>query len=248
MRTKGFSLIELLIVVAIIAVLLGIMLPAMSQAREQAKSTYCLNNIRQMTIAAEAYTQNFNDSYPPAYNTQFTVSQSITDDWDFSKIKDWNTGEMKITPGLLWQGQTNEKIQQCPSLLAKDEWLKDPYTGYNYNTSYIGHGAYETIPVPARVGQIENPGQCALFGDGEYSDGPNKFMRSPWPSPADPQFTNRSGGTQGYRHLHRTNVAFCDGHAESWGKRFTETYPGDIVNITANTGFLSADNSLYDLE
>jgi len=73
-------------------------------------------------------------------------------------------------------------------------------------------------------------------------------MRAPWASPADAQFSGRFSGTQGYRHFARTNVAFCDGHAETRGQRYTETYPRDQINITPNTGFLSPDNSLYDLE
>jgi prepilin-type N-terminal cleavage/methylation domain-containing protein/prepilin-type processing-associated H-X9-DG protein len=248
MKTKGFTLIELLIVVAIIAVLLSILLPAMSQAREQAKSTYCLNNLHQMTIAAENYVQNFNDSYPLAYNFQLVGLVQYSYAWDFTTTMDWNTGEKKIIPGLLWQGQTNEKIQQCPSFLGNSMWLEDIYTGYNYNTSYIGHGSGETIIAPARVGQVQDPIRCAIFGDGEYYAGANKFMRAPWSNPADAQFTGRSAGTQGYRHLKRTNVAFADGHTESWGKRFTKTSEMDKSNITDNTGFLSEDNSLYDLE
>ena len=73
-------------------------------------------------------------------------------------------------------------------------------------------------------------------------------MRAPWRNPGDEQFTGRYAGTQGYRHLERTNVAFCDGHAETRWQRYTDTYPPDQEKIAPGTGFLSPDNSLYDLE
>jgi prepilin-type processing-associated H-X9-DG protein len=73
-------------------------------------------------------------------------------------------------------------------------------------------------------------------------------MRAPWPNPGDAAFFGRSAGTQGYRHLGRTNVVFCDGHAESIRQCYTDTDPAEAANIAPGTGFLSPDNSLYDLE
>jgi len=147
---------------------------------------------------------------------------------------------------LLWQGQGTETIQQCPSFTGRANWLADPYTGYNYNTSYIGHGDYESIPQSAKMKQIERPTRTAIFGDGEYKAGANKFMRAPFDSPGDDSFNGRYAGTQGFRHLGTTNVAFCDGHADSLVDRYTETddYNG-AANIAIGTGFLSPDNSLY---
>ena len=57
-RKKGFTLIELLVVIAIIALLMGILMPALSKARKQGRDVYCLNNLRQLGIALQMYTQN----------------------------------------------------------------------------------------------------------------------------------------------------------------------------------------------
>jgi prepilin-type processing-associated H-X9-DG protein/prepilin-type N-terminal cleavage/methylation domain-containing protein len=244
----AFTLVELLVVVAIVAMLSAMLLPGLGQAKQRARSTICLSNLRQMGIAAQGYLNTHQGYFPIAYYSENKPGLFISYAWDFTTIRDWNADSTRVVPGVLWEGSTNPEIHQCPSFESGHNWLADPFTGYNYNTSYIGHGQCEAIPAPARIIAIRYPDQCALFGDGEYAAGANKFMRAPWRNPGDAQFSGRFAGTQGYRHLGKTNAAFCDGHAESRSQRYTETYPADQAHIAPGTGFLSPDNSLYDLE
>lgn len=242
----GFSLIELLVVVAMVALLLAILLPSLVRARGQAQSVTCLSNLRQMATAAQTYAQGDKDRYPIAYAYSMVESTFTSYAWDFTTIRDWNAGGTRVVAGLLWQGKVDKDIQQCPSFRGNSNSQDDPRTGYNYNTSYIGHGTSESIVEPVRTGDVRKPFKCALFGDGEYADGANKFMRAPWRNAGDDNFTGRSSGTQGFRHAGRTNVVFCDGHAEARAQRFTDTYAADQARIAPGTGFLSKDNSAYE--
>ncbi len=54
-RLGGFTLIEVLVVVAIIALLIAILLPSLTEAREQAKRAVCLSNLKSLGTAASAY-------------------------------------------------------------------------------------------------------------------------------------------------------------------------------------------------
>ncbi|ARN55866.1 prepilin-type N-terminal cleavage/methylation domain-containing protein [Sedimentisphaera salicampi] len=243
---SGFTLIELLIVIAVTAMLISVLLPALASARQEAKSAVCKSRLRQMSLAANSYNNTYDGYFPLAYDFKKTDSGFLHINWDFI-IKNSTTTK----PGLLWMGESEPEIQQCPAFRGNSNTPSDSYTGYNYNTSYIGRGANETVSRPAKIEEISRPYRCAVFGDGEFSGGANKFMRSPEPSRFDKSFSGRNAGTQGYRHNGKTNIAWADGHVNSQKKCFAENSNAtrsDIENLAEGTGFLSSDNSAYSLK
>ena len=64
-RRRGFTLIELLVVIAIIAVLIALLLPAVQSAREAARRIQCVNNLKQIALAAHNY-HDVHNGFPSA--------------------------------------------------------------------------------------------------------------------------------------------------------------------------------------
>ena len=61
LNKKGFTIVELLVVVSIIALLIAILLPAIGKARDAALITQSLGNLRNLSAACNAYGADYND-------------------------------------------------------------------------------------------------------------------------------------------------------------------------------------------
>ena len=69
----GFTLIELLVVIAVIAILAALLLPVLARAKERGKRVSCLNNLRQLGMAALIYAGDNGDTVPPASGNVYPV-------------------------------------------------------------------------------------------------------------------------------------------------------------------------------
>lgn len=100
---QPFTLIELLVVISIIAILAALLLPVLSRARERARRIACMNNVRQVTMAALMYAENYDARVP--YGSRNMGSQNFTPTYVRGDVYKMLTEEYGAEP----------PVWQCPS-------------------------------------------------------------------------------------------------------------------------------------
>jgi prepilin-type N-terminal cleavage/methylation domain-containing protein/prepilin-type processing-associated H-X9-DG protein len=108
---QGFTLLELLIVIAIITLLAAILFPAFAQAREKARQTHCLNNMRQLETAFAIYLQDYDGTLPGAGSAK-----------SLSRVGHWVpaapvslTQPCHVEQGAIYPYLRNPQVYVCPS-------------------------------------------------------------------------------------------------------------------------------------
>jgi len=122
-KRKGFTLVELLVVISIIALLLAILMPSLARARDEAKSLVCKTNLKQLGQGMISYVISENNGYFPIEQNHMVWIRQVTD-----------------YIGLKWEDQYKKKgYNYCPKA-TKFSNAVDPRYGGTFAMFFWGYG------------------------------------------------------------------------------------------------------------
>ena len=223
---RGFTLVELLVVIGIIALLIAILMPVLNKAREQARRINCVSNERQLTMAWLMYANDnkgrfcsSNTQAAPPHDPNYWVTGFNKLGFHLGGLKDpqpdffWSwvgagIVDLDIQSGKLYPYVKDVRVYRCPSAL------------FAHNTSYMINGVLAgEVGVPVtlfRLSQIKHAESTFVFTEA-YD--PNGWLVNSFKTPIYPARVwsiwevpgqNHGGGGAGEA------ISFADGHAIFW--------------------------------
>lgn len=209
MKSRFFTLIELLIVIAIIAVLAAMLMPALNKARQTAQAISCTGKMRQILIATQAYLGDSNGVYYSIYLGAHLSGNTTTDSYA-SRPTVW----MEYL--LLYMGRkevaviTRKELSVsgpfgCPS----QAFTAKLYPGYGYFSSLFGvygHAVGSEIASPG-VKQSRIPSPSNHISHAEACGGNDTYEKR-----ATRGNLKVDNNAVAYRHRRKANVGWVDGH------------------------------------
>ncbi|NMC82192.1 MAG: prepilin-type N-terminal cleavage/methylation domain-containing protein [Armatimonadetes bacterium] len=192
---KAFTLIELLVVIAIIAILAALLFPVFAKARRQAYRAQCVSNLKQISVAIQEYTVDWDERYPYGRRSNF-----VYHDWPPHGVAGWyEVLDPYVKSRDIWKcpSDTGELYYSQGFDFPSPPFWKFLFTSYDYPCRdwggvEIGGRSTSQVPRPALAPLVLEPRPWH-----------DSYNPKAWPVRNDPA---------------AHNVVYCDGHAgrRSW--------------------------------
>jgi prepilin-type N-terminal cleavage/methylation domain-containing protein len=137
---KGFTLVELLVVIAVIAILAGMLLPALSKSKEAGNSARCMSNLHEIGLAAMQYANdNHEKFYCDATGTMANGGQWTANPGTTVLLPANDEGNAYWALGYYTYFGGVQKLFSCPDGTVVDQWRD---AGLNYPFSFWANSSY----------------------------------------------------------------------------------------------------------
>jgi prepilin-type N-terminal cleavage/methylation domain-containing protein/prepilin-type processing-associated H-X9-DG protein len=235
-RSRGFTLVELLVCIAIILMLVALLMPALQRIKETAKNTKCMSNLRQITMMTFVYAADNNGFAPwdlkavsgnDSYFTQWSREESDgkfykpsypKNKWFADYFSGGGFGKMNLTgycPKGGRLGDLGANVDSSGANISNISYGLNPELGEDWWLSNESKDKCNIplaqVAAPARVGLWIEANKGKVYPKGAHISG-RHFSKDRIVSTDTPSI----GSFPVWQNLGRANISFVDGHLSSF--------------------------------